>query len=233
MKFLWTGASWAIKGFTEQNYQTGKNDPGPGDVRIPDFWNLPFESCCVGGVSILTILDKLQKLNLDPELPIIWLYGAIERDYGRLTGDFEHGWIMREDFFEIRKELDQKILKIIRETLPNPIGLIGGDTDINVNLAESLGFHVLCDSWQHWIAKTLNSQWFKFGWNPADVGWRMDSHNIKPSKAVVFAWDELIKEWCWWEDNGYFCHEHPTPKCHKEFAEYLKPKVEQWLEDLS
>ena len=231
MKFCWAGASWAVKGFTEQNYQIQGPEPGIGDVRVPDFWNLPFVSCCTPGRGSLTLLDKIKSLNLDPKLPIIWLYGEPGRDYGQLTGDYEHRWMMREDCFELRKDLDQKILKIIRETLPNPIGLIGGDTDINVELAESIGFHVLCDSWQRWIAEKLNSQWFEFGWNASDVGWRMDSDNIKPSKSVVFAWDELIKEWCWWEEQGYFCHEHPTPKCHEEFAEYLKPTVEKWLNE--
>lgn len=231
MKFCWVGASWAIKGFTEQNYENQKKDPE--DIRVPDFWNMPFNSCCIGGVGCLTLLDKLKSLNINPKLPIIWLYGAIEREYGRVTGDVEHGWMMREDYFEMRKDLDQKILTIIRENLPNPIGLIGGDTDINVEYAESLGFHVLDKSWQRWIAEKLNSQWFKFGWNASDVGWRMFSNNITPSKSVVFAWDEQIKEWCWWEEQGYFCHEHPTPKCHKEFAEYLQPKVQQWLESLS
>jgi hypothetical protein len=233
VKFCWVGASWAVKGYTEQNYKIQENLPQEGDCRVPDFWDMPFVPCCMPGHSSLDLLDKLKSQDIDPNLPIIWVYGEPGRDYGRITGDSAHNWLAREDCFEIRKHLNEKIMETLRNTLPNPIALIGGDTDIDLALAEKYQLHVLCGSWQKWIAEKLNSKWFKFGWGASDAGWRMNADNVKLSRSVVLAWDELIKEWCFWEDHGYFCHEHPTPKCHKEFAEYLQPKVQQWLEDLS
>ena len=46
----------------------------------------------------------------------------------------------------------------------------------------------------------------------------------------TFAWDEHIKEWCSWEDAGYFSHEHPTPRANQEFAQDLRSSVERWLD---
>jgi hypothetical protein len=57
----------------------------------------------------------------------------------------------------------------------------------------------------------------------------MYSNDITPSRTATFAWDEQIKEWCWWEDQGWFCHEHPSLQAHREFAEYLEPSIRQWL----
>lgn len=41
--------------------------------------------------------------------------------------------------------------------------------------------------------------------------------------------DEQIKEWCWWQDHGWFCHEHPTLLAHREFASFLEPSIMEWL----
>ena len=232
-KFCWVGGSWAIKGFTESNYQDRTMPPSVDDVRLPDFWNIPYDMCCQYGKSTLDLMDIVVSKKLDPSTPLIWIYVEPGRDYGRITGRPEHEWMTREDIFEIRKDLDQTILTTLRNTIPNPIALIGGDTDITCPLAEDLGFYVLSASWQRWIAERLNSQWFKFGWNAADIGWRMHSDGITPGRAATFAWDDLIKEWCWWEEQGYFCHEHPTPLAHEQFAEYLKPKVNEWLNQIS
>ena len=105
-------------------------------------------------------------------------------------------------------------------------------SDIDVAVAESHNFTVLHPSWQAWIAAKLNSEWFSFGWGASDIGWRLHYNNVTPSKTATFAWDEQIKEWCWWEDQGYFCHEHPTPLANAEFAAHLLPTVESWMQSL-
>jgi hypothetical protein len=229
MKILYAGDSWAIKGYTEQNYSVNVNWHIDGDTRLSDFWPVEYECCFAGGRGNLEILEKIQKLNIDPQTPIVWIYTEPGRDYGTITGNPPFEWMQKENIFEIRQELDAIILKTIQETISNPIGLVGGLSDINVELATELGYTVLHPSWQQWISNTLNSQWFKFGWGASDIGWRYHADNILPSKTALFEWDEQIKEWCWWEDNGYFCHEHPTPKANKEFATYLQPTVMKWL----
>lgn len=45
----------------------------------------------------------------------------------------------------------------------------------------------------------------------------------------IFAGDEQIKEWCWWEEQGYFCREHPSVRATEEFANFLKPDVINWI----
>lgn len=230
MKYIFAGDSWALKGFTEENYAFGNNDPMPGDVRLADHWAIPYDYALAPGRGNLSVLDKITELKLPSTTPVVWVYTEPGRDYGRITGRDEFEWLISEDIFKIRKELDRTTLETIRQTIDNPIGLIGGLSDINVDLAEQLGFTVLHPSWQRWIADQLKSPHFQGGWGACDVGWRADYNNVKPSKTAVFAWDEQIKEWCWWADEGYFCHEHPSPKANIEFAQYLAPALKQWLD---
>lgn len=229
MKFLFAGDSWASKAWTEENHLLQSN---PSDVRLASHWPWPYQLCQTLGQGNLDLLQKILKLNLPNSIPILWVYTEPGRDYGLITGKDPFGWMQDENIFEIRKELDAHVLKTMREQLKNPIGLIGGLSDIDTDLAESLGFTVLHPSWQRWIAEKLESKWFKLGWGASDIGWRMHSDGVTPGKTATFAWDEQIKEWCWWEEMGYFCHEHPNPRANLEFAQYLQPQVEQWLKNL-
>lgn len=231
MKYVFAGDSWALKGFTNENYAYGNHDPMEGDVRLADHWGIPYDYVLAPGTGNIALLNKLLAKKLDPTVPIIWVYTEPGRDYKLLTGNPEFEWIEREDIFDLRSQLNRDTLIKIRQRLPNPIALIGGLSDIDESLATELGFTVLCPSWQKWIADRLDSQHFKFGWGACDIGWRADYNNVRPSKTALFAWDEQIKEWCWWEEHGHFCHEHPTPLSNKEFAEYLQPTVEEWLNE--
>lgn len=230
---IFAGDSWAIRAFTPENYETRIGGyHRPGDVRLAEFWGVDYDLCLAGGQGNLVILDKLVDMKLDNTRPIIWVYTEPGRDYGRITGKPEFEWISSEDIFNIRHELDVIILKEIRKKLPNPIGFIGGLSDIDVALTESLGFTVLHPSWQHWIARKLNRlEHFTFGWGAADIGWRMHQNNIIPSKVATFAWDDIVKEWWTWEQLGYFYKEHPTPRACQEFAEYLKLTVLEYLNE--
>lgn len=229
--YIFAGDSWALRGFTNDNY-IYNSEMRDDDVRLADYFNIPYVPCIAGGQGNLFILDKIISLNLPKTTPIVWVYTEPGRDYHRITSDTEFAWMESEDIFKIRKLLDCRILETIRQEIPNPIALIGGLSDINESLANDLGYTVLHSSWQLWIAKKLNSTSFKTGWGAADIGWRFHYNNVKPSKTALFEWDEQIKEWCWWEEQGYFCHEHPTPRANKEFAEFLKPKLEEWLNKL-
>jgi hypothetical protein len=227
---IYAGDSWAAKAWTDENYQ--KRHPSVGDVRMADFWEIKYKWMFSNAISNLTVLDRIAHRGTKD--PIVWIYTEPVRDYNRITGAPEFEWISREDFFEIRKELDEYTLRKIRSTIDNPIALIGGLSDINTVLAESLGFTVLHPSWQQWIAETLDRMdYFEFGWGAADIGWRTGQHpELKPSKTVIFAWDRLIQEWCLWDDLGYFRHDHPTVRANKEFAEFLKPRVIEWYNNV-
>ena len=228
MNIVFAGDSWASKGFTADNHQVFHAQPN--DVRLADFWGLDYDLCITPGKGNLDLLQIITSKNIHPTVPVVWIYTEPGRDFGRICQQPEFGWMTDENIFTIRKDLDKKILLEIKNTLQNPIALIGGLSDVDKDLAESLGFTVLHPSWQRWIADKLNSQWFKFGWGASDIGWRMHSDGVRPSRAATFAWDEQIKEWCWWQEQGYFCHEHPTPRANAEFAEYLLPTVKSWLE---
>lgn len=232
MTYIFAGDSWAVKAYTNENYMSDPIDLMEGNNRLADHWGLPYDIALAQGKGNLDILEKILELKIDKTTPVIWVYTEPGRDYGRITGRDEFEWLTSENIFKIRQELHVKILKTIKEKLSNPIALIGGLSDVDTTVARELGFTVLHPSWQQWIAEKLSSTNFEHGWGASDVGWRADYNDVKPSKTAIFAWDEQIKEWCWWEENGYFCHEHPTPKANKEYAEYLKPKVTEWLSSL-
>jgi hypothetical protein len=226
MKIIFAGDSWAWKGYTEENYN--KFETTSLDVRLADFWGIDYELCITPGLGNLDLLDRLLKKNIDAKIPIVWIYTEPGRDYGKITGQSEFTWMCDENIFSIRQELDAIILDKIKNNLKNSIALIGGLSDVNKPLAESLGFTVLHPSWQQWIAQTLNSKWFKFGWGASDIGWRTNYNNVTPSRSATFAWDEQIKEWCRWEELEYFCHEHPSPRAVKEFSAFIKQDVVSW-----
>lgn len=228
--YVFAGDSWAVKGHTEQNYNRHHDIAVPGDVRLADFWPWKYDYCFARGKGNLTCMERLKQKNIPSDVPIIWIFTEPGRDYHIITGRSEFEWMESEQIFEIRKMLEKEIFERIHNELKNPIGFIGGLSDINIDLSMYPNFTVLHPSWQKWIATRLNSKWFKFGWGACDIGWRANYDNVKPGKQATFAWDEQIKEWCWWEEQGYFCHEHPTILANQEFAEYLHPTVQQWLE---
>jgi hypothetical protein len=225
-KFIFAGDSFAEKGFTEHNCDCVVRDT---DVCLADHWTIPYTKCVAPGEGNLTILDKVVELKSD--LPIIWVWTEPGRDYGRITGRSEFEWIEREDLWELRQSLTVEILKEIKKRLSQPVALVGGLSDIDSGLAQSFGFAVLESSWQRWIANKLNSQWFRKGWGALDVGWRSHYNGITPGKTATMAWDEQIKEWCWWQEQGYFYSEHPTPRANLEFAEFLLPTVTKWIDN--
>lgn len=230
-KLIFAGDSWALKGYTPENYNIVNSDPLPGDTRLADHWPWRYDLCVAPGKGNLTCLAKICNLKIASSVPIVWVFTEPGRDYALVTGRPEFEWIESENIFEIRKKLEKEILYRIRNTIPNPIGLIGGLSDVDVDIARLYGFEVLYPSWQQWIATTLSSKWFNFGWGASDIGWHANYNNARPSKAATFAWDEQIKEWCWWEEQGYFCHEHPSPRANQEFAYFIKPTVEAWLKN--
>ena len=62
MKYLYAGDSWASKGFTQQNWNIFSDLPVTGDVRLADFWQIPYQSLFAGGQGNLVLLEKIQKL---------------------------------------------------------------------------------------------------------------------------------------------------------------------------
>ena len=232
-QFIYAGDSWALKGFTNHNYSIGNNDPMIGDIRMADHWGIPYKHCLTPGKGNLSVLRKLLNMNIQEHIPIIWVYTEPGRDYGYITGENEFDWMSSEEIFSIRKKLDVYIVNEIKKKIRNPIAFIGGLSDVNEDLMQQHNFKVLHPSWQRWMAEYLNrTEYFDFGWGACDIGWRADYNNVKPSKTALFAWDELIKEWCMWEDLGFMCHEHPTPLSNSLFADFLRQDVFNWIESV-
>lgn len=229
MTYIFAGDSWALKGFTEQNHNRGNTGHEPGDVRLADHWPWPYQLALAPGQGNIAVLRRILALAPAPHTPVIWVWTEPGRDYGHYYPNADpHDWMRTEDLWSLRKQLERATLKTISETIQNPIAFVGGLSDIS-STAQEFGYTVLHPSWQSWIANKLCSKHFEQGWGASDIGWRTVHNSVTPSRTATFAWDEQIKEWCWWEEQGYFCHEHPSPRANQEFAEYLRPEVETWL----
>ena len=226
---VFTGDSWALKAYTEQNFEEANQGKlKTDDIRLCDFWDIEYQLITFPGKGNLHGLELLK--DIDSNTPIVWVYTEPGRDYYRITQDSEFNWIQREDIFELRQILHEQTFEKIRQQLPNnPLAMIGGLSDVPTKIACDYDINVIHYSWQKWISEQVQDSFFKFGWGASDIGWRMHSDNVKPSKAALFAWDEQIKEWCYWEDNDYFCHEHPSIKANKEFGMVTKPIVKEWI----
>jgi len=231
--FIIAGDSWADKAYTEQNFD--QNTPQPGDFGIADCWSWPHDRCITPGQGNLALLDQLVQMNLPEHMPIVWMWTEPGRDYARISGDSDpHAWMKRSDYFlRLRHKLEKHTVEAIVQALPNnPIGFIGGLSDFPTGEFDGDNLLVLHPSWQTWISQQLNSQWFQLGWGASDVGWRHHEDGVQPDPEVLFAWDEQIKEWCWWQDQGWFCHEHPSPTAVRAFAQMLEPQMTWWLSRL-
>lgn len=229
MSYVFAGDSWALKGFTEQNYNQGNTKPQPGDQRLADHWPWQYQLALAPGQGNIAVLHQITRLQIPPTTPVIWIWTEPGRDYGYFyPKDDPHAWMHSKQFWDLRKELACATIEVISQTIDNPVAFVGGLSDFDIDPGR---YTVLEPSWQSWIARTLNSEHFVRGWGASDIGWRTHHNNVTPGPVQTFAWDEQIKEWCWWEEQGYFCHEHPTPRANREFAEFLQPKVERWLNE--
>jgi hypothetical protein len=232
MKLFFIGDSWASKGFTEQNHNI--YEPSPTDIKLPDFWSVPYKNHSLGGKGNLVCLDYLLEQKLPADLPIVWVYTEPGRDYARITGNADNNaWLSKEDYFTIRPELDKYILKEIQNRLPNPIAFIGGLSDVDVALAEGLGFHVLHPSWQKWMADRINFN-LDQGWGAPDLMWRMKSNGVKrPAKTLTFKCINWLKFYKQVEIDGYMHMYHPSVRSNKEFGKYLEPQLINWIGNLA
>ena len=227
--YIFAGDSWAEKAFTPLNWQHSRAEPG--DVRLADYWHRPYQAVTRPGGSNIDIMWDIVALQTD--WPIVWIWTEPGRDYGFVDdAGWTHGWMQSELWQEKRRMAEFFILSEIQRHIPNPIAFIGGLSDIDPDTVEEMGFDCLCSSWQGWIAAQQPWSAFELGWGASDVGWRTHTiPNFRPGRSVTLAWDQQIKEWCAWEDSGWFCHEHPSPQACEQFGTAMKPRVEAWLDE--
>ena len=237
-KICVVGDSWAIMGYTEENYDTNYDSPLADDVRFTDGMNIQVTDCCKGGKGNLDIMRRCIK-KVHPQLPLVWVFTEPGRDYGYFFGDEKQfDWISNYESFKRRNDIALQSLEIIQDTLPNPIAFIGGLADIPLSFQPKKNNIVLERSWQKFIFDSLG-EWpnfepiFNFGWGASDVGWRYHHNDVKPCPEVLKLWEEQILIWCRWGEKGMMCHEHPTPLAHKKLGEGIEARIKQWLKKVN
>ena len=227
INYILCGDSWAEKAYNFDNYDKKITD---NDVCLGNFLPGTFTKCITLGQGNLDVLKKLCTSDIDPNIPLLWIFTEPGRDWATIYNqDDEFAWLKLEDYIERRQQCIDAILERIANSIKNPIGFIGGLSDFTTQKEMPKNWTIIHPSWQEFIASQLLDNRFEFGWGASDVGWRMHSNNVKPSKQLTFLWDEQIKEWCYWQDHEFFCHEHPTLKATKFFAAHIKKDFIQWL----
>lgn len=232
MDLFCVGDSWATKGFDESNHKVYTDFPFPGDYRFTDDIGLQVKHHVRGGAGNLRLLDYVNnKMDLDKNVPVLWVFTEPGRDIADVRSVAEHSWIGDENYFDYRQELGMEVLKKIRHGLTNEICLVGGLSDIPPD-AGRLGFHVLEHSWQRMLSQICGDDKFKLGWGASDVGWRHKTQNIKPSKTVLTNCLNQLSIWNNWQNHGLMFGTHPTPSAHKRLADKIKLPLTQWIKDI-
>jgi hypothetical protein len=228
MRYVFVGDSWAAKGYSLDNWHLSPTDK---DKRLSDYFDIEHLYIDGGaGKGNLDYIDKILSAEISLDLPILWLFTEPGRDYGRLNGTENFGWLERDTEFETRDSMMLKILQEIKRLIKNPVALIGALSDVNAIAARELGFTVLHPSWQSWMAQRIGYDKFAQGWGAPDLLWRMKTKEVvSPSKQAVYKSFEWMKFHKQAEQHGYMVMYHPTDRSNQEFAQYLKPDLLQWL----
>jgi hypothetical protein len=188
-------------------------------------------------------VDCIKQLNHN--LPIIWIYNEPIKDITTITGLSTTEFIQRSDWFDVWQECNYQCLKAI-SSLNQPVLLIGGHSDV-VDCSHD-NITVGHPSWQRWIAEQAGlrvdnskicvtiddgtERLIKHCWG-ADVVhqlicWHSDT---KPSYEIVDAVHDMFLLWKHLEKSNLFFEVHPNRQANQQFAEFLLPVVQNFLQE--
>ena len=233
MKFAYTGPSWAASSFPMDSTST----------NLAKQWALPYIDFSMVGSNVLQCIDRIKKVN---KLPVIWIYNEPFGCLTEATGITKKQLIQRTDWAEIWEECNQFCLKQI-SSLNRPVLLIGGHSDIvnctypNITVGEK--------SWQKFLAKTAGMSvtdqhvyvkmddggdfTLKNCWGAELIHQFMHEHSeINPSTEITNAVWDMFFFWKELEKANLFYEVHPNNQGNKLFADFLKPIVTNFLQEI-
>lgn len=237
-QFVYTGPSWAFRSY----------DP-PGTIENSNPTNLAKEwqiSCVDLSLPGSTVLDRIEAVNKsDIDLPIVWIYNEPVQHIKVATGmDFKE-FVQRSDWLDLWKECNQWCLNKIN-SIGRPVLIIGAHSDIvECNFPNiTIGY----PSWQRWIAflagltvdndiihvkmddggnYSLNMCW------GAEVIHRFihEHRDINPSQEIINSVWDMYFFWKELEKANLFFEVHPNKEANQQFAKFLFPVVNKFLQD--
>ena len=221
-KLLYVGPSWANRSYDTPNGEE------------TDYTNLYKEleldvvDLSMSGASNLGLVEKIKQYQNDYE-GIIWVYAEpiIDLSRGEKEKIFES-----EDFWQLRAELNHKILTAIAE-INKPVALIGAHSDI-VD-CDHANITVIHPSWQKFLADYSNTK-LEHGWG-CEVAHRIIltelAKNFLPSKSLVECVSDTWKAWNVLDLNRVFCWCHPNRLGTELFAREIKSTLNIWLTEIN
>lgn len=162
-------------------------------------------------------------------LPVVWIYGdplGSLYDFGLTAIDY----IQRPDWKDVRSDLNRRCLKLINN-IGVPVLLIGAHSDI-VD-CDCSNIQIGHPSWQRWLADSVGVEAPEHCW-AADM-MHADIHRlpqVNPAPSLVDSIHEMYNFWDALQQHNVFFEVHPNAKGNVEFAKFLKPTVENFLNSL-
>lgn len=226
--YNYIGPTWAKRSFDPPNIET---------TNFAKVWDLPYNEFIYLSAPPFTILENVRS-ELENFLPIVWVYSDPWGDIPTLTGIPHEEYIQREDWLDIWKLANKKILEGIN-SLGNPVFLIGTHCDVidcnyeNITvgysswqkfMADQLGFlknnriYIKDRVIDHCVAQEI---YFRFFY---------ENPNLTPAGTL---YDLIIDQWMLWDEfykTGIMYEHHPTKYSYDLFARFLKPKLVNWLD---
>lgn len=228
---MYIGPSWALRSFAIP----GENPPTSNDVLGLDYTNLAHEleldviNLAEFGFSNLTCYNRI--LNYPkPYDGVVWIYCEPIRDLGYNNSATIQDFITSANFWEIRKNINDVILKKMAE-LECPIALIGGHSDIeDCNYSN---ITVIDSSWQQFLAREADVD-LPVGWGADVAHWKMFTKypNLHPSKPLVELVCDTLDSWNKLQKKDLFMWVHPNRRATELFAGHIKSRLNTWLDSI-
>ena len=234
--YTYTGPSWAASSYPIEDENA---------TNLAKLWNIPYVDQSIPGAHAIYNLNSLYKQKI-PKGPVVWLYNEPLNVLNRATKMENKEFLIRNDWKEIWQECNQFCLNSIAR-LGRPVLLFGAHSDI-----------VDCDhdnivvghkSWQRFLAEKAGmitrkgkinvtmddggSYSFRQCWGAEVIHRTMhENPDIEPNKSLTDSIWNMFFFWKQLEKQDLFSDVHPNLRGNKLFAEYTKPMVLKFLEDV-
>ena len=246
-EFIYTGPSWATLSYGPENY----------DINLASEWGIPCHRINHRGAKNRDIYDYLLDIRLNrkteyrefqyndsldvlKKLPVVYVFCEplvdIFQGYAAGTRQWDIGkideYLLSHDHRCVREKLKREQLEYLNR-LGFKIGLIGSHSDVyEKDIVGLSNLSIIYPSWQQWMKDVvgITTPTLNFG---AEVANNMITYfdEIEPKEMLVNDVHEQHAVWDMLEKNDYWYSYHPSARSNIEFARFVKPMVEKFLEE--
>lgn len=233
-RYIYAGPSWAVSSWPIT----------PDRTNLAKEWGISYLNAAAATPEWSVTFDKIVRVSADYNLPIIWIYNEPLANLEKIANINLTTFVQSDNWKEIWRQCNKACLQQI-DGLGVPVLLIGGHSDIvdcdfkNITVGHP--------SWQKYAAEQSgmcvtngvidvipsDGGAFKLDhcWG-AEVIHRFlhENQDIKPHPELLnsvwdcyYFWEELQR-------RDWFYEVHPNRQSNVEFAKFLKPTVDKFLE---